>query len=641
MFKKLQFFILFATLLILTACGGGAGGGDVVTQTPQFSSLPVAKINGPSISFAPLTSNQTKENYKFDGSTSTDPNGKSLTYEWKIISAPSGFPGFSWSSADGKQIGFWSGAGTYVVSLTVSNGNQTSLPVTASVEVCCVADKSSLQLNQMGYPIYSQDYIKLKFNNFQFKSLKESLAFGEAYYLSAFQMDYLNGLEPGSTIKINESLAGGATITGYSLPFKSVIQIPTDFSIAKYPEDFLKSKAIDASIINPYCEIEPIKISYPANFSGSFNLPEIKSANTVNNYRKFAMIADHWTNGNPVYVPGCMESSVKAMQITFSRLKKLNIDTVVLTPWSVFDASTDTWKILGPNVTKNSISDSDLTWIVGAAKQAGLKVYWTNQIQIAQRGNIQLTEADANPANVLKSYDALDQYLQERGAFLQALNIDGVVFQSNYWTSFDRVLDPATFTSRTAQTIKKLKLNFKGKILYDYTESISKSSQLIDLIDEFHASVWGANLTKQEALNVSVDMFKQKYLTQINSIKTTTGLKPIIWDISTPSWVDYYSSSTFLDLSFCMIDAGQGPRTDLTKPCMQRDIPTDFSIQAISVEAAMEALSDVGALSNNGVSISGYWMDSNLFPSTTFPNLDRSVRGKPAEYILFKWFQPR
>ena len=625
--------------IVLAGCGGGGGGG-VTTQLPEPSSLPIAKISGPQIAFAPLTSNQTRENYKFDGSASTDPNGKPLTYEWKIISAPAGFSGFSWGSVDGKQIGFWSGAGTYVVSLTVNNGNQKSVAVTATVEVCCVADKTSFQLNQFGLPIYSQDFIKQKFDSFQFKSLNDSLAFGEAYYLSAFQMDYLNGLEPGTTIKISESLAGGATITGYSLPFKSVIQIPTDFTTAKYPDDFLKSKAIDVSIVNPYCDLDPLNISYPATFAGIFTLPVIKSENTVNNYRKFAALADHWTNGNPAYIPGCVESSTRAIQITFNRLKKLNIDTVILTPWSVFDATRDTWKIMEPDVTKTSISDSDLTWIVAAAKQAGLKVYWSNQIQIAQRGNIQLTEADANSANVLKSFDALDEYLQERGAFLQTLNIDGVVFQSNYWTSFDRVLDSTTFTSRTAQNIKKLKLNFKGKILYDYSDSISKSAQLIDLIDEFHASVWGSNLTKQEIPNINVDILKQKYIVQLNSIKNAIGSKPIIWDISTPSWLDYYSSSTFLDLSFCMVAAGQGPRTDLTKPCMQRDIPTDFSIQAISLEAAMEALSDIGALSNNGVSISRYWMDSNIFPSVTFPNLDSSIRGKPAEYIIYKWFQP-
>jgi hypothetical protein len=647
MLNRLKTIAACAAAVVIAGCGGGSDGGGGgssgggVIQAPETASVPVAKISGPPISFAPVISNYTGENYKFDGGASTDPNGKPLSYEWKMVSAPTGFPGFSWNSSDGKQIGFWSGPGTYVVSLTVSNGSQISLPVTASVEVCCVADKAAYQLNKFGFPVYSQDYIKQKFNSYNFKSLKDSLAFGIAYHLSAFQMDYLNGLEPGTAIKVNESLAGGATITGYSLPFKGIIQIPVDFTTAKYPDDFLPSKAVDASIVNPYCDLEPTKISYPAKFAGLYPLPEIRHANTVKNYRKIAALTDHWTSGIPAYIPGCVESSEKAIQITLSRLKQLNVDTIFLTPWSIFDASKEVWKVLGPDVTLTSMNDSDLTKIVGAAKQAGFKVYWTNQIQIAQRGNNQLTLSDAIPENIIKSFDALDQYMQERGAFLQSINIDGVFFQANYWTSFDRILNSETFASRTAQTIRKLKIHFKGKILYDHTDSIAKSPQVINLIDEFYASVWGPNLTKQEASAINVDLLKEKFLSTIKIIRNSAGSKLIVWGIGTPSWVDYYWSSAFLDLSFCIQEAGQNPRTDLTQPCIQREIPTDFSIQAIAHEASMEALSDSGELSNNAVAISGYLIDSNLFPSTTFPNLDSSIRGKPAEYIIYKWFQPQ
>ena len=215
------------------------------------------------------------------------------------------------------------------------------------------------------------------------------------------------------------------------------------------------------------------------------------------------------------------------------------------------------------------------------------------------------------------------------------------MFPANYWTGFERALDPATFAARTAQMLKKLKLNFSGKILYDYSDTIAQSPDIVDLVDEFYASLWGANLTKEETSNLSVNMLKKKYISTINQIKSKTKSKPIIWGTSTPSWVEYYWTSTFLDLSFCIAAVGEGPRNDLSKPCIQRDIPTDFSIQAIVLEAAMEALSDSGSLSNNGVSTSRYWLDSNLFPSTTFPNLDSSIRGKPAEYILYKWFQQR
>ncbi len=600
--------------------------------------LPIARISGPSNAFAPVISNYTRENYKFDGSTSTDPAGKRLSYEWKMISAPAGFPGFSWGSPDRMQIGFWSGAGKYIVSLTVSNGTQTSLPATASVEVCCVADKSSLELNAFGFPIYGQDYIKQKFSDFQFKTLKDSLVFGEAYNLSAFQIDYLNGLEPGTTIKINDSLAGGATITGYSLPFKSIIQLPVDFTKIIYPDDFLAAKAVDVSIANPYCDLEPSKISYPSIFAGAYPLPEIKSSSTVNNYRRISYMPDHWNNNNPAYIRGCIESSRKAMEITFSRLRKLNFDTIVLSPSSIFDATNDKWRVLGPDATNSSIGDEDLKWQTASAKNAGLKVYWLNQNQMVQKSGIPLTFLEPNISNVLKSFDALDLYLEERGAFLQSIGVDGVMFPTNYWTNFENVLDPATFTARTVQMLKKLKLNFNGKILYDYSDSVSKSSELFDLIDEFQASLWGVNITQQEVLNMTVDLLKGKYISRINLIKGKTNSKPIIWEITTPSWVDYYWSSAFIDTSFCTAKMGSAP-SNISEPCIQRDIPTDFSIQAITHEAGMEALSDSGALSNNGVAISRYWLDSNLFPSTTFPNLDSSIRGKPAEYILYKWFQ--
>ena len=39
-----------------------------------------------------------------------------------------------------------------------------------------------------------------------------------------------------------------------------------------------------------------------------------------------------------------------------------------------------------------------------------------------------------------------------------------------------------------------------------------------------------------------------------------------------------------------------------------------------------------------GVSIQ-YWMDDNLLPSFTFPNLATSIRGKPAEAIVRQWFK--
>ena len=90
------------------------------------------------------------------------------------------------------------------------------------------------------------------------------------------------------------------------------------------------------------------------------------------------------------------------------------------------------------------------------------------------------------------------------------------MFPANSWTGFERALDPATFAARTAQMLKKLKLNFSGKILYDYSDTIAQSPDIVDLVDEFYASLWGANLTKEETSNLSVNMLKKKYISTIN-----------------------------------------------------------------------------------------------------------------------------
>jgi hypothetical protein len=52
----------------------------------------------------------------------------------------------------------------------------------------------------------------------------------------------------------------------------------------------------------------------------------------------------------------------------------------------------------------------------------------------------------------------------------------------------------------------------------------------------------------------------------------------------------------------------------------------------------LEAAFQDQQLNMTGVAVA-YWMDDNILPSTTFPNLAYSIRGKPAEAIVQRWFQ--
>ena len=63
---------------------------------------------------------------------------------------------------------------------------------------------------------------------------------------------------------------------------------------------------------------------------------------------------------------------------------------------------------------------------------------------------------------------------------------------------------------------------------------------------------------------------------------------------------------------------------------------TDFGLQATAHEAALEAIFERGSETVAGVSIQ-YWIDDNLLPSFTFPNVATSIRGKPAG--AYQWFK--
>jgi hypothetical protein len=69
-------------------------------------------------------------------------------------------------------------------------------------------------------------------------------------------------------------------------------------------------------------------------------------------------------------------------------------------------------------------------------------------------------------------------------------------------------------------------------------------------------------------------------------------------------------------------------------------IPTDFSVQAIAYEALLESMSESG-LNFLSFFSRGYWQTDVILPKDTFPNIGRTVRNKPAESIIYQWFQKK
>ena len=114
-------------MLVLAACGGGGGGGGGGSSNGGSggtipNQAPVASIalNGPvyATGLAAL-----------DGSGSSDPEGKALSYFWTLASRPDGSAAFILNNTAAKPLLRADLTGTYRVTLTVSDGALSSNPV--------------------------------------------------------------------------------------------------------------------------------------------------------------------------------------------------------------------------------------------------------------------------------------------------------------------------------------------------------------------------------------------------------------------------------------------------------------------------------------------------------------------------------
>ena len=99
--------------LLLAACGGGDGGGDAPPEPPTANA-------------GATQSAMTGETITLDGRGSTDPQGRSLSYRWRLASRPAGSAAVLAGTASAQASFVPDLVGSYVAVLAVDNGSFTS-----------------------------------------------------------------------------------------------------------------------------------------------------------------------------------------------------------------------------------------------------------------------------------------------------------------------------------------------------------------------------------------------------------------------------------------------------------------------------------------------------------------------------------
>ena len=322
-----------------------------------------------------------------------------------------------------------------------------------------------------------------------------------------------------------------------------------------------------------------------------------------------------------------------------NRVKDLGVDTVWIYNYGYWDDfRKPIWSI---SPSDYAIPKEVISVIAAEAKKRNIKVFMSWQMNNSDKvsswnslDNEALTEEKLTI--LMNSFKA---HMIELAQFSSAIGIYGLAGDiGSFIPSFLKTDSKKReiYISKTAETIGEIRKVFAGKIAYGQYDS-PLDNRVIALIDELHFIVWlGGTHTYSP---YSLDLMKMVAGWQISAAKnavdkqgaTLALKKPIVWEVYAQSTSDFYLKNGYMEDSFCF------------NPCGQLSLQTDFSAQAIAVEAAFETILQDQVFQTSGVTFTNYWLDDEITPTqlsgnTSFPNIASSIRNKPAEYIVKSWY---
>lgn len=422
-------------------------------------------------------------------------------------------------------------------------------------------------------------------------------------------------------------------------PINNAITLPADVSGISYPSSYSSAISSTVEVADPYCNLTPSTISYPASYLGAYSLPTQSGAFFPSSVQFGASLKDVWQVGNPTFNTGCTGDVRAAFLQTLLRMKALGATFIKITPWTFVNVSNPTWEIVNPAVLNTStMSDTDLEWAVAKAHEHGLEVHWVNQIQ----GAIGSSIPAATVENVTKFIVAYESYMLERAAFLQRINVDVMMVGCICWF-IPQGETETIFATSLSNLAPRIKAIFSGKLSTLKWGNLPFYSdlQLMNSLDIVELTLWTPNLSSAELQSLNISILKTKYAEMISGMSQSGSVgssKKILWLIVSPSRSDYFTTTGHVEETFCT--SGFNVISQLGELCIQNTKQADYSLQAMVYEAQLEAIRDQTHFQTYGVAADGYWMTDNIMPNSTFPNIAGSIRNKPAEALMRQWFNP-
>jgi hypothetical protein len=287
------------------------------------------------------------------------------------------------------------------------------------------------------------------------------------------------------------------------------------------------------------------------------------------------------------------------------------------------------------------IPDDTVKFLISESHKRGMKVYlgWQfGSIDVASKTLLPMIQPGKNELDydqVIKMLNSWQILINEKAKLYGDAGLDGL--QIDFHAFFVGVNPSYSeyYKTRIIEIIDDVKKVYSGKITYG-SAMPQVDTRFLGKIDFYEIpDLVGVSLRDKYPL--SVIKLKQEY---VNSLRQYISNVPVGIPVMVSSMVqsksDYYDKFWTED-GFC-VDSSGG-MTSNRDNCVQLGYTTDFSLQAMGLEAVFQALNEVGSSRIKAVNLNtAYWLTDNLEAYPAFPNLSQSIRNKPAENDILRKF---
>ena len=437
----------------------------------------------------------------------------------------------------------------------------------------------------------------------------------------------------------------------------------------------------EGSCTNPHNA--KIKESYLGNFDipipqGLFGEDHLKAIGFKDYGVKW--IYQNYKGRNAAWISGCTEQEyIKLMYRTALRqLKENGVETAWIYNFGYWeDYQAETWKI---NHSRKHIEDWTVEFIANTAKEMDMNMHYAWQFLALDDENNMLFPFDGmvyvDMPLLKKILDSHEEHILWEADRLESLGVGSI---SADWSAMyvcfcglqneldqqERDQLKSYYAERMGSIVSHIKSRFSGEI-YLGEGIIFNDSRLFNEVDGVIGS-FPNMLAMGEEQTATVELIEDrtsKYIAQLFETWTCSDqqpcweftsydLPPIIWNLFAQSHKMFISTGWIED-GFCTSGTYKNVYYD---DCVQYEVPTDFSAQAIFVEGLLRAIDKQSLFVTKGTTAStAYWLSDTLIPDKNqygsdcgrafgscgvegFPNISQSVRGKPAENIIKAWYK--